>query len=146
MVAKEAFAGTVAVIINRDGGTARAAGATLTERVVAAFDQAGLKAAVRLVSGEEVGHAVRAHASDGVVVVGGGDGTLGSAAAALIDAGGSAALAILPLGTHNHLAQQLGITGDLAGAAAIVAQGHGQAIDVAEVNGQVFVNNASISL
>ena len=44
-----------------------------------------------------------------VVVVGGGDGTLGCAAGALVKAGAQAALGILPLGTRNHLAGELGI-------------------------------------
>ena len=61
-------------------------------------------------------------------------------------AGSKTAMGLLPLGTLNHLARDLGIPFDLAEAAAIVAAGHQRRVDVAEVNGRVFVNNASIGL
>src|SRR6266851_1986473 len=59
---------------------------------------------------------------------------------------GIAAEVILSLGTLNHFARDLGLPLDIAGAAAVIAAGATAAIDVAEVNGQVFVNNSSIGL
>ena len=56
------------------------------------------------------------------VVVGGGDGTITAAAARLM--GGTAALGILPLGTMNMLAKDLGIPLELDGR---LDRGHGMA-------------------
>jgi diacylglycerol kinase family enzyme len=77
-------------------------------------------------------------------VAGGGDGTLSCAAGHL--AGGARPLGILPLGTLNHLARDAGIPAKLEEAVAVIAAGHIRAIDVAEVNGRVFVNNSSVGL
>ena len=77
-------------------------------------------------------------------VAGGGDGTLSCAAGHL--AGTGRPLGILPLGTLNHLARDAGIPAGLEEAAAIIAAGHVREIDLAEVNGRVFVNNSSVGL
>jgi diacylglycerol kinase family enzyme len=76
------------------------------------------------------------------VVVGGGDGTIAAAAARL--QGTQIALGILPLGTMNMLAHDLGIPVGLAAAADALAQGEIRAIDVAEVNGEIYLCNAVI--
>jgi diacylglycerol kinase family enzyme len=70
------------------------------------------------------------------VVVGGGDGTVAAAAQRL--AGTGIALGILPLGTMNMLAKDLGIPPGLEAAEAL-AHGETRAIDAAEVNGHVFL-------
>ena len=49
-----------------------------------------------------------------------------------------------PAGTLNHFAQDLGVPLDPAEAALLVRDGARRAVDVAEVNGHVFVNNSSI--
>jgi YegS/Rv2252/BmrU family lipid kinase len=79
-----------------------------------------------------------------LVVVGGGDGTLSCAAGEL--AGSKTALGLLPLGTLNHFARDLGIPLDLDEAAKVIAAGRIRQVDVAEVNGRVFVNNSAIGL
>lgn len=110
-----------------------------------AFGGLGVTIAPELLRGDRV--AERAQALAGtvpLVAVGGGDGTLGCAAAAL--AGSDTVLGILPLGTRNHLARDLGLPLDLAAAAQVIADGRRDAIDLGEVNGRVFVNNASIGL
>lgn len=85
--------------------------------------------------------AALAHGAD-AVVVGGGDGTIAAAAARLKH--GEVALGILPLGTMNMLARDLGIPLGLAAAADALAQGAIRAIDVAEVNGETYLCNAVI--
>ena len=71
------------------------------------------------------------------VVVAGGDGTVACACQAL--AGGSVALAIIPLGTMNLLARDLGMpVDDVAAAAVAVHAGVERAIDVGEVGPHVF--------
>jgi diacylglycerol kinase family enzyme len=61
-------------------------------------------------------------------------------------AGTGRAFGILPLGTLNHLARDAGIPAKLEEAAAVIAAGYVREIDVAEVNGRVFVNNSSVGL
>lgn len=132
----------IPVLINRRGGTAAAAGDRLRHKVSAAFREAGLKTRIRLLDGAEIGAAAERLKDRPLVVVGGGDGTLGAAAGAL--AGSAAALGILPLGTHNHFARQLGIPQDLAGAAQVLAEGYRKRVDLGAVDGHIFLNNASI--
>jgi diacylglycerol kinase family enzyme len=78
------------------------------------------------------------------IVAVGGDGTL-SGVAGLI-AGTQAVFAPLPGGTLNHFTKDLGISQDIDGAIAKLAQANVRTIDVARVNGIVFINNSSIGL
>ena len=125
-------------ILNR-----RKAGAREVEQALAA---AGIAGSVALADGSEVASQVRKAVKQGArrVIVGGGDGTVNSAAGAL--AGSKVGLGILPLGTLNHFARDLGIPFDLDQAAAAIASGKERRVDIAEVNGHPFVNNASIGL
>jgi len=79
-----------------------------------------------------------------VVVAAGGDGTISTVAAEVSQAG--KILGILPLGTLNNFSKDLGIPQDLEGAVETIANGEVTEIDVAEVNGRVFINNSSIGL
>lgn len=74
------------------------------------------------------------------IVVAGGDGTVNAAANAAV--GTDIVISVLPLGTLNHFAQDIGLPNDLTGAARAMAEGEVRAIDVGEVNGRVFVNNS----
>jgi diacylglycerol kinase family enzyme len=132
----------IPVLINRNGGTAAAAGARLKKDVAAAFRDAGLDVAIRLLDGARIAKAAEKLKGHNMIVVGGGDGTLGAAAEVL--AGSDTALGILPLGTHNHFARQIGIPQDLPGAARVLAKGRRKAVDLGAVDGHVFLNNASI--
>lgn len=77
-----------------------------------------------------------------LVVVGGGDGTLAEAARPILRAG--ATLGVLPLGTGNTFARNLGLPLDLMGAARVIARGRALRVDVGEVNGRVFLNSVSL--
>jgi len=79
-----------------------------------------------------------------VIVAAGGDGTINSVAAAVIDS--HKILGVLPLGTLNHFARDLGIPSDLEQAARTIIAGHTIEVDVAEVNGRIFLNNSSLGL
>ena len=81
---------------------------------------------------------------DKIVVAGGGDGTISAVAAELAKNG--KALGVLPLGTLNHFAKDLRLPLDLPGAVANIVRGHTVAVDVAEVNGRIFINNSSLGL
>ena len=84
--------------------------------------------------------------TDGVeaVAVAGGDGTLNCAASIL--AGGRVALGILPLGTMNLLAKDLGIPLDLDAAVDTLRTGRPRAVDVGRVNGHVFLINSVLGM
>lgn len=97
-------------------------------------------------SGAEVTELARAAARDSynVIVAAGGDGTVSSVAAAVIDS--DKILGVLPLGTLNHFARDLGIPADLQQAARTLIAGHAIEVDAAEVNNRIFLNNSSLGL
>lgn len=86
----------------------------------------------------------RLHQSADAVVVCGGDGSISSAAPAVIESG--LPLGIIPAGTANDLARTLSIPLDFAAAADAIIAGHRRQIDVGMVNGHAFFNVASIGL
>jgi diacylglycerol kinase family enzyme len=135
----------VPVLINRRGGTA-AADSEIAEKVGAALIAAGLQGEVELVDGGECEARCRAIAERGdpLLIVGGGDGTMAAAASALV--GTSTLLGILPLGTLNHFARDLDIPTGLDEAAKLIAARTERRVDVAEMNGRVFINNSAIGL
>jgi YegS/Rv2252/BmrU family lipid kinase len=79
-----------------------------------------------------------------VIAVGGGDGTLASAAA--IMAGQPLVMAVLPLGTANSFARSLGIPTDLDGAIAVIAAGATTGADVIRIGDRHFLNAATIGV
>lgn len=133
------------VLLNRGGG-AIAADDEIRAKVGDALDAVGLEADIELVQGGDA--EVRCHAiaerGDPLLIVGGGDGTIGAAASALVGTG--TRLGILPLGTLNHFARDLGIPTDLGEAARLIAAGAERSVDIAEMNGRVFINNSAIGL
>lgn len=78
------------------------------------------------------------------VVAGGGDGTVNAVAGALV--GTDAALGVLPIGTLNHFAKDVGIPLDLEAAVRNIFIGRVTKVDVAEVNGRIFVNNSGVGV
>jgi len=78
----------------------------------------------------------------GPIVAGGGDGTVSAVAGKL--AGTDTALGVLPMGTLNHFAKDLGIPLSLETAVHNVFTGQVAKVDVGEVNGRIFVNNSGI--
>lgn len=79
-----------------------------------------------------------------LVVAGGGDGTLNTVAAAVLGTGTT--LAVLPMGTLNHFARDLGVPLDLEGAVRVAVRGRDATVDVGEVNERLFLNNSSIGI
>lgn len=138
------MASPLPVLINRAGGTAAALGESLRETVEAAFVAAGREIELELVDGAQMAEAVARHRGKPRVVVGGGDGTLGCAATVLANT--PTALAILPLGTRNHLARQLEIPLELDAAVAVAVGGQRRRIDLGAAGERVFVNNASFGI
>ncbi len=115
-------------------------------RVRELFSSVGVDAEVRPVPGPDLLAAAReAAASEAdVVVMGGGDGTMSAGAGGL--AGTGKPMGLLPLGTLNHFARDLGIPSELEAAVRNVAEGVVREVDVGEANERVFVNNSSLGL
>jgi len=79
------------------------------------------------------------------VIVGGGDGTVGSVAARLAGVN-DAVLGVIPLGTANDFARTLGIPKALDRAVEVAAGRHARAIDLARANDAYFLNVASVGM
>ena len=137
----------VAVVLNQSAGTLMGMPIEEAEEAVRhAFRQNGAEVDVVATQAAGCGQAVeRAAASDAeVVVVGGGDGTILTGANAAMKAGKT--LGVLPLGTMNLLARDLNTPMDWPDAVHAVAAGDIRAIDVGEVNGEVFLNASVLGL
>ena len=76
------------------------------------------------------------------VVAAGGDGTVNAVATKLVGTG--TALGVLPLGSLNHFSRDAGIPLDVEQAVTNVFTGRVTAVDVAEVNDRIFLNNSSL--
>lgn len=111
-------------------------------RIEAAFSAVGTAARIAAVPGAELAVAAERAVRDGcAIVAAGGDGTVSAVAG--VAAATGAAFGVIPLGTLNHFAKDAGIPLDLDAAVRDIVTGAAVAVDVAEANGRVFVNNAS---
>src|SRR5512138_2390383 len=134
---------SIPVLVNPRSGS----GLKDPEHLAELFRKAGAQAEVHLSESNEdmralAEKAVAARAP--LIVVGGGDGTVNAIAS--IVAGSETALGVLPLGTLNHFARDAGIPVALDAAVETAVKGKRRQVDVAEVNGRLFVNNSSIGL
>jgi len=78
------------------------------------------------------------------IVAVGGDGTVNAAAGMALKY--ARKLAVVPQGTFNHFAKDLGLPLDLAEATTRVASGKTRAVDIGQVNERVFLNNSVIGI
>jgi diacylglycerol kinase family enzyme len=125
----------IPAFVNPLAGNADAARGAL--KAVGGFD-------IREVPPEALAANVRSALHEGArrVLIAGGDGSLASAASVL--AGTGAELAILPAGTLNHLAKDLGVPLDLEAAARVARDGSAVPVDAATVNNRLFLNTSSV--
>ncbi len=128
------------VILNRESGTLMKLGPDQVEQELRAILEAlGCKAEIHNVKASEVQAALEA-ARDGAadaVIVGGGDGTVASAAT--IFAGHEKPLGILPFGTFNLAARDVGMPLDWQEAARLLVTSPVAKIDLLEVNGSLYL-------
>jgi YegS/Rv2252/BmrU family lipid kinase len=133
-----------AVVVN---ATSRR-GAVAYERSVELLLRAGVPVVTRHVvtSGRELRGALERVVADDhdLLVVGGGDGSVGHAAGLV--AGTDVTLGILPLGTANDFARTLQLPTELEAACHTVASGKVVDIDLGRVDGLPYVNVASVGL
>ena len=137
----------VAVVLNAGAGSV---GGDQQEAKVAeirqAFSAAGVEVEIYGCEPAELAALAAQLAASGVdaVVAAGGDGTVSAVAGALIH--GDVPVAVLPLGTLNHFARDIGMPLELGEAAKAIADRRLARIDIGEVNGHTFINNSSIGL
>lgn len=133
----------IAAIINSGAGSVRASGLD-ADSLRRLFQEAGVEADVHFVPGDRIVPTAREALAAGAeaLVAGGGDGTIRSVASVLV--GGDVPLGVLPVGTLNHFARDLGIPVDLPAAIRLLAEGTPRALDVGEVNGEIFINNSML--
>ena len=81
---------------------------------------------------------------EGVVVAGGGDGTVSRVAVAIRESGKT--LGVLPLGTFNFIARSIGMPLDPPAAVSALAGARIGAVDAGEVNGRPFLHNVSLGI
>jgi diacylglycerol kinase (ATP) len=112
----------------------------LNERLRARFGHLDIALTAGPGDAERAGH--RAARDGGLVVVGGGDGTLNEVLNGVHRGDGfdRVRIGLLPLGTGNDFASALGIPGDLDGALDVLAAGDERLVDVGCANDRVFVN------
>jgi diacylglycerol kinase family enzyme len=102
---------------------------------------------IELTPGTDLEQLVRSAVADGAdaLSMAGGDGSQAIVAAIAAELG--LPYACIPSGTRNHFALDLGVDrDDVVGALDALRGGGERVVDLAEVNGRVFVNNVSLGL
>ena len=125
----------IPALINARSGSADAAREALKD--APAFD-------TREVEPEQLERTIREIAATDAprILVAGGDGTIATAAALLMQS--ETQLAILPGGTLNHFARDLGISTESAEALRTAAGTSFRPVDVGMVNDRIFLNTSSV--
>lgn len=132
----------IPVLLNPSAGSASEERAA---QLIDVFGAAGVIADIETLEPDGFVERIRELMNAGApaVAVGGGDGTISSAVDVL--AGSDTVLVPLPMGTLNHFANRYGL-GKLEAVAHALTDGTIATIPVGEVNGHMFVNNASCGI
>lgn len=132
------------LFLNRTSGAKSALRDAVALTADAARD-AGLEV-IEIAPTFDVTAAVRERIRRGVslFVAAGGDGTVHHVVQGVVQT--AASLAVIPLGTYNHFARDLGIPLDWSAAIDVALAGHSVQIDTGRVNDRFFVNNVSLGL
>ncbi len=135
------------VILNAEAGSASNAYDQTRTTLGDALGEAGIHADIVEVHRSErlVGALQKALQQPAdTVVAAGGDGTVSTVAAHV--AGTNKRLGVVPLGTLNHFAKDIGVPLELGAAVRTLAKGQTKPVDAAEVNGRVFINNSCLGI
>jgi diacylglycerol kinase family enzyme len=129
---------TAGALLNEDG---------MMERLVALFERLGFEPDFIPPESGDLPERMRIGCQSGasMLVVAGGDGTIACGGKAAVDSG--LLLGILPFGTMNLLAKDLGIpVNDIEAAIGLLRTGRERSIDVAEVNGHLYLCASMLGL
>lgn len=127
---------TATLVLNPGSGGGQVQGA-----VRAAAERRGVE--VREVGPGADPAALAASSETEVIAVGGGDGTISAVAAVAVRR--DVPLLVVPCGTRNHFAADIGLAGvDAAAMLGALDGGPETRVDVGSVNGRVFLNNVSV--
>lgn len=131
----------ICVILNTRSGKRRAA----QEQLEGAFAKHPGRFTLHVLkSGRDIERATRdaVAAGYGMIVAAGGDGTISGIAPIVADAG--LRFGALPFGTFNYFARSIGMPEEIEEAVDVIARGKEHRISRSEVNGEGFLNNASL--
>lgn len=126
------------LLINPRSGS----GGPSADELRAEAEQRGIETHV-LREGEEAAEVAR-RSSGGVLGMAGGDGSLAQVAEVVIET--DRQFVVVPFGTRNHFARDLGLDRDNPIAALAAFEGVERRVDVGRVNGDLFLNNVSLGL
>ena len=133
----------ICILLNAGSGK-RESGTDATA-IRKAFASRGAQISLKLIrKGTQLQAETRKAVTEGfkIIVAAGGDGTICAVAAAL--RGSKVTMGILPLGTFNFFARSLELPQDIDAAVQIILDGRAAPFRVASINGEVFLNNASL--
>jgi diacylglycerol kinase family enzyme len=132
------------VIMNRDSGSDNKA--ALAREIEAAFTAHGWQVKFALVGRRDLHRQAQQTVSQasGAIVVAGGDGTINAVASSCVEA--DQPLGLVPAGTFNYVARNLGVPTGVSQAVSIIVNGRVRHIDIGTINGRIFLNNAGFGL
>jgi YegS/Rv2252/BmrU family lipid kinase len=128
------------VFLNRNSGPR-----SDVDALIAAAGEAELEV-VEISPALDCAREVRDRVSRGtkLFIAAGGDGTVHHVMQAVAQS--DASLAVIPTGTYNHFARDLGIPLEWEAALEVALNGNRRQVDVARVNDRYFINNLSLGL
>ena len=137
-----------AVIINKKAGGWVGKSAARQQRMLAKlFAMANLQAQIYPIEPDQLVATIqklKVSPDVNTIIFGGGDGTLSTAAGLLL--GSDIAIGVLPLGTFNYFAYDLGMPLNVTKAVKALTNGVVRPIDVGEMNGHIFINKVSLGI
>ena len=132
------------VIMNRESGADDKA--ALTTEIETAFTAHGWQVEFVLAGRHDLRSRTQQTVAQapGAIVVAGGDGTVNTVAAACVEA--KRPLGLVPAGTFNYVSRNLGVPTEVSQAVSVIVNGWVRQVDIGEINGRIFLNNAGIGL
>ncbi len=134
----------VIVIMNK--GSGRQDGQSRIEKISTRFADHGIQVDfIEFKPGDKlqkVAFDAAKRSPEATIIACGGDGTISGVATGLSGTGSQ--MGIIPAGTFNYYARSLDLPEVVEDAVDVIAQGHTRPTDLAKINDQVFLNNASI--
>ena len=138
------MANSIEVILNARSGSHRAQETRqVLEKVLS---ESGRSFQITVVSGNAIERVAQERTTGDceVLVAGGGDGTICRVATVALQA--DKTLGVLPLGTFNYFARNLGIPLELEAAAQVILEGFSVRAPVFDLDGRLVLNNVSIGI